>query len=110
MIANRLWTRSDHNHFHGGTILNDAATSAIWVENQVSLGAGEAIMAKTHFEEWLWDLAGRAILHIHSINGTLLLMSFAPIALRNINLRVFQEFVLIFKMPILSMLFKPLCT
>ena len=44
-----------NNHFHSRTILNDAATGAIWVENQVSLGAGETIMAKTCFEEWLWD-------------------------------------------------------
>ena len=35
----------DNNHYHGRTIFNDAATGAMWVENQVSLGAGETIMA-----------------------------------------------------------------
>ena len=59
----------DNNRFHGGTILNDAATDAIWVENQVFLGAGETIMAKTCFEEWLWHLACAEIKHIHSDNG-----------------------------------------
>lgn len=35
-----------HNRFQGGTIFNDAASGAIWVEHQVSLGAGETICAK----------------------------------------------------------------
>ena len=40
----------DNNRFHGGIILNVATTDVIWVENQVFLGAGETIIAKTHFE------------------------------------------------------------
>eukprot|EP00957_Ditylum_brightwellii_P040099 3034853-Ditylum_brightwellii.AAC.1 len=32
--------------FHGGTIFRDAATGIIWIENQVSLGANETVMAK----------------------------------------------------------------
>jgi hypothetical protein len=33
------------HRFHGGTIFNDAASGVIWVEPQVSLGAGETVMA-----------------------------------------------------------------
>ena len=40
-----------NNRYHGGTIFNDAASGIIWVENQVSLGAGETIMAKETFEQ-----------------------------------------------------------
>ncbi len=40
-----------HNWFHGGTIFNDAASGAIWVEHQVSLGASETICAKERFKE-----------------------------------------------------------
>eukprot|EP00956_Cyclotella_meneghiniana_P037258 scaffold136161_cov36-Cyclotella_meneghiniana.AAC.3 len=43
------------NSFHGGTIFVDAATGIVWVENQVSLGGGETVMAKIRFEEWLWE-------------------------------------------------------
>ena len=59
----------ENNWFYGGTIFTVTATGAIWVENQISLGAGETIMAKTYFEEWLWDLACAGIKHIHSNNG-----------------------------------------
>ena len=55
--------------FHGGTIFRDAATGIIWIENQVSLGANETVMAKVKFEEWLWDLAAVEIRHFHSDNG-----------------------------------------
>ena len=41
---------------------------------------------------------------------SLLLMSFMLFVLRNINLRVFQELVLIIKMHMLHMLFRQLCT
>ena len=58
----------DNNRFHGGTIFIDAAPGTIWVENQVSLGAGEINIAKTCFKEWFWDLAFAEIKHIHSDN------------------------------------------
>ncbi len=48
---------SADRHFQGGTIYNDAASGLIWVENQVSLGANETVMGKSHFEQWLWDIA-----------------------------------------------------
>jgi hypothetical protein len=57
------------NRYHGGTIFNDAATGIIWVENQVSLGAGETLMAKEVFENWLREQAWVEIKHIHSDNG-----------------------------------------
>ncbi len=41
---------SNSNRYHGGTIFNDAATGVIWIKNQISLGAGEAILAKEVFE------------------------------------------------------------
>jgi hypothetical protein len=44
------------------------ATGIIWVECQVSLGANKAIMAKVHFEEWLWETAAAKISHLHSDN------------------------------------------
>ena len=43
----------ENNRYHGGTIFNDAASGVIWVENQISLGAGETIMWNEAFEEWL---------------------------------------------------------
>lgn len=58
-----------NNRFHGGTIFNDAATGILWVENQVSLGAGETILAKESFEQWLRETAGVEIKHLHSDNG-----------------------------------------
>ena len=59
----------DRNKFHGGTIFQDAATGIIWVECQVSLGAGETVMSKVRFEEWLWEMAAAEIKHLHSDNG-----------------------------------------
>ena len=60
---------AQENRYHGGTIFNDAATGIIWAENQVSLGAGETILSKTEFEEWLWELACVEINHYRSDNG-----------------------------------------
>lgn len=57
------------NRFQGGTIFNDAASGAIWVENQVSLGAGETICSKERFEEWLYDLCCIEVKQYHSDNG-----------------------------------------
>ena len=54
---------------HGGTIFQDTATGIIWIECQVSLGAGEIIMAKVYFEECLWETAAAEISHLHSDNG-----------------------------------------
>ena len=42
-------------NFQGGTIYNNDASSLIWVENQVSLGSNNTVMAKLHLEKWLWD-------------------------------------------------------
>ena len=57
------------NRYHGGTIFNDAATGIIWVENQISLGAGETIMSKHSFEQWLYELACVEVKRYHSDNG-----------------------------------------
>ena len=58
-----------HDRFHGGTIYNDATSSLIWVENQVSLGENETVLGKYLFEEWLWEQASAEIYHYHSDNG-----------------------------------------
>ncbi len=60
---------AQNNQFHGGTIFNDAASGAIWVEHQVSLGAGETICAKEQFEEWLYELSCVEVAWYHSNNG-----------------------------------------
>ena len=57
------------NKYSGGTIFNDAASGAIWVENQVSLGAFETIMSKSKFEEWLYELSRDEVSHYRSDNG-----------------------------------------
>jgi hypothetical protein len=60
---------AQHNQFHGGTILNDAASGAVRVEHQVSLGAGETICAREQFEEWLYELSCVDVAGYHSDNG-----------------------------------------
>ena len=58
-----------NNRYHGGTIFNNAATGIIWVEKQITLGAGDTLIAKQTFEDWLRDTAQVEIQHIHSDNG-----------------------------------------
>jgi transposase InsO family protein len=60
---------ADSNSYHGGTIFRDAASKYIHVENQVSLSAGETVMSKLKFEEWLWEQARVSVRHYHSDNG-----------------------------------------
>ncbi len=42
---------------------------AMEAENQVSFGAGETLIAKECFEQWLRDSASTEICHLHSDNG-----------------------------------------
>ena len=69
----RLFTgygrEAQHNRFHGGTIFNDAASGAIWVEHHVPLVTGETICAKEQFEEWLYELSCMEVAWYHSNNG-----------------------------------------
>ena len=58
----------DCNKFHGGTIFRDAVSKVIFVENQVSLGAGDTVTSKLCFEEWLWEQAAARMKHYHSGN------------------------------------------
>ena len=60
---------AQQNCYHGGTIFQDAASNLVRVQNQVSLGAGETVMGKTAFEDWIWDLAGVLAKQYHSDNG-----------------------------------------
>ena len=59
----------ESNMFHGGTIFREAASKYIHIKNQVSLGAGETVLAKQEFEAWLWDEARATVKHYHSDNG-----------------------------------------
>lgn len=52
---------SANAHFHSGAVFRDATLGVIWIENQVSLGAGETIMAKIKFKQWLWEHAAAEI-------------------------------------------------
>ena len=38
--------------------------------HQVSLGAGETVIGKVAFEDWIWNLAGVLAKHYHSDNYT----------------------------------------
>ena len=58
-----------NGRYHGGTIYNDAASGAIHVENQVTLGAGDTILGKNRFEEWLREQAIVEVSHYHGDNG-----------------------------------------
>ena len=57
------------NCFHGGTLYTDVASGLVRVEPQVSLGAGETLVGKARFEEWIWNLATVEVQHYHSDNG-----------------------------------------
>ncbi len=97
-----------HNQFDGGTLFHGAVTSLIWAENQVSIGAGETLMAKEHFEPWLWDFALlRHATFIVTIEFSILnfLLNIARTSSRP---RHFLEFTII--MPLLNSQFKPSCT
>jgi len=76
----RLFTgygrEAQHNRFQGGTIFNDAASGAIRVEHQVSLGAGETICAKERFEEWLYEQCCTDVKRYHSDNGVFIAAEF----------------------------------
>ena len=39
---------AEHNMFHGGTIFHDSCSKYIFIENRVSLGAGEKSQLKTN--------------------------------------------------------------
>ena len=67
-------------------------------------------MAKSCFEEWLWDLAYIKTSTFTMTMVSLLLMSFMQIALRSIIFRVFQALVPKINMSMLSVPFRQLCT
>eukprot|EP00804_Cyclotella_cryptica_P002992 CCRYP_006003-RA/>CCRYP_006003-RA protein AED:0.37 eAED:0.37 QI:0/0/0/0.5/0/0/2/0/118 len=78
-----------HDKFHMGTIFQDAATGIIWVECQVSIGAGKTIMLKINFEEWLWEMTAAEITHYCTVMMESSLMTcFVRIASPNISHRV----------------------
>jgi hypothetical protein len=58
-----------NDRYHGGTIFIDAAIRAIWVKNQLSLGAGKTITSKQKFEQWLYEMACVEVKQYRSDNG-----------------------------------------
>ena len=73
MTPDNLYTgygrESSDIRFQGGTVYNDAASSLVWVLNQVSLGINETVMGKSRFEQWLWDQAAAEFSHYRVNNG-----------------------------------------
>ena len=63
--------------YHGGSLFCDVASKYIYVQNQVSLDAGETVTAKREFEEWLYEEARVAVKHYHSDNSVFTLETFA---------------------------------
>ena len=43
--------------YQGSTIYNDATSSLIWFENQISLGSNDILVGKSQFEKCLWHQA-----------------------------------------------------
>jgi len=58
-----------HDYYHGGTIFRDAASNLVRVQNQILLNAGETVLGKHQFEEWIWNLVGVLAKDYHSDNG-----------------------------------------
>jgi hypothetical protein len=79
-IPGRLFSgygrEAQHNQFHGGTFFNDAASGAIWVEHQVSLGAGETICAKEHLKSGCMNSVAWRLHGTIAIMVSLLLLNF----------------------------------
>ena len=65
-----------HNCYSGGTIFQDAASNLVRVQPQISLGAGETVLGKASFEEWIWNLGGVLAKHYHSDNGIFISQGF----------------------------------
>ena len=61
--------KGDNNRYHDGKIFNNAATGVIWIENQITLGSGDMLIAKKTFEQWLSKKAWVEIKLFHSNNG-----------------------------------------
>ena len=61
-----------HNCFHGSTIFQDTASNLVRVQPQVSQGAGETVIGKSSFDDWIWNLARVLAKKYHSDNSVLL--------------------------------------
>ena len=55
--------------YQGGNIYNDAASSLIPVENQVSIGSNVTVIGKSRFDQWLKDNSAAEVSHYHGNNG-----------------------------------------
>ena len=61
--------KAPHNCFHEGTIFQDDASNLVRVQPQVSNRAGETVIGKSSFEDWLWNLRSDLAKECHSDNG-----------------------------------------
>ena len=60
---------TSHNCFYGGTLFQDTVSNLVWVQPQMSQGAGKTVIGKLSFEDWIWNLAGVLANNYHSDNG-----------------------------------------
>ncbi|KAL7526088.1 hypothetical protein ACHAWF_001625, partial [Thalassiosira exigua] len=58
-----------NNRYHGGTNFNNAVTDIIWAESQVSINAGNTLLSKARFEQWLIENGCVEIKHLNNDNG-----------------------------------------
>ncbi len=54
------------NQHHGGKIFCDNGT-VFWADNQVSLSAGETLMAYECFKKWHWESAADELSHLWAV-------------------------------------------
>jgi hypothetical protein len=88
-----------HNCFHGGAIFQDIASNLVRVQPQVSLGAGETVIGKSSFEDWIRNLAGVLAKNYHSNNGIFLFLTiFVLTVVRRGNLKLALVLVLNIRM------------
>ena len=50
-------------------MFQDSASNLVRVQPQVSNGAGETVIGKSSFQDWIWNLAGVMAKNYHSENG-----------------------------------------
>ncbi len=101
-IAIRFWERSESQPISWWPIFHDGATCLIWAENQVSLGAGESLMAKDALNN---GYRIRLLLKIITLIETMefsILTYLMRIARTSASINHFLELVIIIRMPLLS--------
>ena len=60
------------------------------MQPQVSNGAGETVVGKSSFEDWIWNLAGVLAKNYHSDNGVFISIFFVLLVNRRSSPKHFQ--------------------